>query len=174
MEHILSDLYYDVSRPTSFRGIKTLLNNSSSSYDEVKNWLLSQPTYTRHYPVKIKFPRNPIVSRTINHIWFADLVEITNFNQNDGYRYILTVIDNLSKKGYAIPLLNKLSHTIRFAFMDILKYSETKPLILITDQGPEFINKEIRDYFQSNHINHVVFKGRTKPSVVERWNRTLK
>ena len=41
----------------------------------------------------------------IDDIWSADLVDMRQYGkQNEGFNYILTVIDVFSKFGWAIPL----------------------------------------------------------------------
>ncbi|RWS22494.1 hypothetical protein B4U80_00604, partial [Leptotrombidium deliense] len=72
-------------------------------------------------------------------------------NQNDGNKYILTVIDVFSKYAWAEPVKNKSAANIVKAFTKIFK--NRVPFYLQTDKGN---NDEI------------------KCAVVERFNRTLK
>jgi hypothetical protein len=60
MADILSNIYYDIWNPNSFRSIKLLLENARQynneiTYDDVKDWLSSQPTFTKYHNVKTKF-----------------------------------------------------------------------------------------------------------------------
>lgn len=177
MDNILSDIFYNIWDANSFRGIYLLLKNSKQfndniTYDDIKVWLASQPTYTKFKHAKIKFRRNPVVSKHINHIWFSDLIYIKNPKENDDYKYALLVIDNLSKKGYVQAVKDKTQNTIKKAFLDI--FLNATPSIIITDPGPEFTNETIRLLFESKHIKHVILRDGSKASVVERWAGTLK
>jgi transposase InsO family protein len=140
----------------------------------VVKWLLKQKTYTVHQPYRSKFIRNPIVSKNIDHNWHADLVEIRTPESNDGYKYILMIIDNLSKYGWAEKLKSKKSETVKRAFQKILQGSKRKPKILSTDAGTEFTNASFKGYLRYRKIKHLVATGTTKAAVVERWNRTIK
>jgi hypothetical protein len=113
----------------------------------------------------------------VSHIdeqWEADLVDMQEFSkQNKGYKYILTVIDVLSKYLWAIPLKTKTAKDIVLAFEKI--FESRKPMKIRTDRGMEFKNiaftKLLREknikFFTSNDV-------KIKCSIVERANRTLK
>ena len=61
-----------------------------------------------HKPVKKKFSRCRVISKSIDEIWAADLVEMQQFSKwNNGYKYLLMIIDIFSKFGWIIPLKNK-------------------------------------------------------------------
>ena len=68
------------------------------TYNDVKNWLEKQESYALHKPVRRKFTRKRVVVGGIDIQWQADLVDIPEFiKENDGYRYLLVVIDVFSK-----------------------------------------------------------------------------
>jgi len=51
-----------------------------------------------HGPSRKNVQRRRVITRGINDLWQADLVEMGAFSKsNDGYRYLLTVIDTFSK-----------------------------------------------------------------------------
>ena len=179
MDKILQDYYYNLEHPSSLGRAETLMKYAREyghkfNKKDIDNWLRSQRPHSLHFPIKTKFKRNPIVSKFINHIWFADLIEIVDFKNNDGHKYILAVIDNLSKKGFAEPLKNKQGDTVKKAFLKIFRDSASKPMILVTDSGTEFTNRSLKKYLDWRRIKHLVLKDTTKASVVERWNQTIK
>ena len=50
-----------------------------------------------HKPVRRKFQRRQVISYAIDDIWSCDLVEMQEWSkQNEGFRYILNVIDVFS------------------------------------------------------------------------------
>ena len=58
-----------------------------------------------HKPVRHKFPKRRVWSKGIDDIWAADLVDMSAFSKdNDGVKFLLTIIDLFSKHGWMIPL----------------------------------------------------------------------
>jgi len=61
-----------------------------------------------HKTALTKFPKWRVIVTGIDKIWAADLVDMQAFSKdNDGVRYLLTVIDVFSKYGWMIPLKTK-------------------------------------------------------------------
>ena len=95
---------------------------------------------------------------------------------NDGYSCVLTVIDVVSKYGWAEPTKDKISRNVSDAFERILSRSNgRKRICLQTDKGKEFIG----DVMQRNLANHgityrVAGSPDTKAAIVERFIRTIK
>src|SRR5260370_15007381 len=176
---LLNKYYYDIKEPSSFQSankIQSVVKNyiSDIKLNDIKNWLLKQDTHGIHKPIKLHFKRNPIVSKTIDHNWHADLIEITNPAANSNYRYILMVIDNLSKYGWAEKIKSKRTNTVLNAFKRIGRKSKRKPNILTTDAGKEFTNHKFKKFLKKNKIKHLIARDGPKAAVVERWNRTIK
>ena len=63
---------------------------------------------------------------------------------NEGYRYVLIVIDKFTKFGWTIPLKNKYAQSITDSFSQIDKSSKLKPNLLETDDGEEYVNKTFK------------------------------
>jgi hypothetical protein len=93
--------------------------------------------------------------------------------QNDGFKYILTVIDLFSRYAWAEALRTKSPLHVRPAFESIFAKGR-KPMKLQTDQGTEFEAKSMQDFFKAHNIHHFSVKSQFKAAVVERFNRTLK
>ena len=175
----LEKIYYDIKEPSSFRGKNNLLQtlkskNLTFKEKDVVEWLTNQQTYGIHQKPKFNFKRNQIVSGYIDHIWSADLIEIEHSKANDDYRYILMIIDNLSKYGWAIPLLDKKAETVKRAILKIIRETRRKPTIFATDAGKEFTNRSLKKYFKWRKIKHLVMRDQNKAVLVERWNQTIK
>src|SRR5437868_4164213 len=175
MEHHLNRLYYDIKEPSSYRGIKNILEilkEKDIKYNtkDVSDWLKKQETYGVFSQPKHKFKRNPIVSKYIDHNWQADLIE----TKNSKFKFVLIVIDNLSKYAWAELLLNKTANIVKTAFLKIFRESKRKPTILSTDAGREFTNNSLKRYLKWRRIKHLVLRDHSKASTVERLNQTLK
>ena len=66
-------------------------------------------------------------------------------------KYLLTVVDGLSKYAWVVPMKNKTGAEQKHAFESILKEGR-KPLRLQTDKGSEFYNKLFQEYLAQQKI----------------------
>ncbi|XP_070552170.1 uncharacterized protein [Ptychodera flava] len=179
LDQHLSQVYYDASHSASFGGIATVYlaakeKGIKTTRQKVREWMQHQDTYTLHKPVRWKFPRARVIVGGMDQQWQADLADVSSLAKyNSGFRYILTCIDILSKYAWAIPLKDKRGVTLVAAFEQILKTGR-KPEKLQTDQGKEFVNHLFQKFLKSEDIQFFTTGNKTKASVVERFNRTLK
>lgn len=142
--------------------------------EEAREWLRSQDAYSLHKPARRKFRRNPVLVYGIDDQWQADLVDMQKFAaRNEGFRYILTCIDILSKHAWAIPVRNKRAGEVRDAFDAILIDSGRTPRRIQTDKGTEFLNTEFQALLKRKEIRFFTTESELKAQVVERFNRTL-
>jgi hypothetical protein len=173
----LKEEYTDPSKPGSFSGKSTFIKelkkrNKKIDKKKVSEWLTSEDSYTLHKPIRKKYKRNKIIVSGIDDTWQADLNDMTKISEyNDGFKFILTVIDVFSKYAWAIPLKNKSSKSVVDAFKKILEDGR-KPKRLQTDAGNEFLNKDLKNLLKD--VKMYIVNSEVKASVVERFNRTLK
>ena len=174
------EAYFDVREPGSYGGIDSLYRTMKRkgepvTYKQVAGWLAEQDAYTLHKPARRRFLRRKTYSRGIDYLWQADLVDVAHLSeQNDGHRYLLTVIDVFSKYAWAIPLKRKDAKSVSDAF-DKIFAGGRKPLKLQTDKGKEFINAPLQKKLKDEGVQFYVSQNEDiKASVVERFNRTLK
>lgn len=181
MDSLLHDVYYNLSSPACYSGLNSVYKEakkrvSSIKISDVKKFLQLQDTYTLHKSARRNFSRNKTVALGIDSDWQADLCDLKNLAKyNDGYKYILTVIDVLSKYAWAIPIKNKTPLATANGFRKILKSSGRKPWQLYTDKGGEFEGKGFQDLVKEYDFRQVSSESPdVKASVAERYNRTLK
>lgn len=93
---------------------------------------------------------------------------------NNGYKYILCVIDVFSKYAFCVPLRDKTGPTILSAMKNIISESKRSPTKIWCDRGSEFYNKEFQRWAKSKNITIYSTYGESKSVVVERFIRTLK
>lgn len=63
----------------------------------------------------------------IDQKWKADQIEVINITKyNRGYRYLLTVVDVISKHAWVQPLKNKTGQAMMDAFEKILKGEDNR------------------------------------------------
>ena len=106
----------------------------------------------------------------IDKIWAADLADMQALSkENEGYKFLLLVIDTFSKYGWIVPLKDKKGETIVKALKEIFKESGRRPDKLWTDKGREFFNKDVRDL-----VYLYATENEEKSSIAERWIRTMK
>ena len=123
-----------------------------------------------HKPVKRKFRKRRVLVNGIDKIWAADLADMQALSkENEGYKFLLLVIDTFSKYGWIVPLKDKKGETIVKALKEIFKESGRRPDKLWTDKGREFFNKDVRDL-----VYLYATENEEKSSIVERWIRTMK
>ena len=110
----------------------------------------------------------------IDKIWAADLADMQALSEeNEGYKFLLLVIDTFSKYGWIKPLKNKKGETMVKAFKTIFEEGRT-PGKLWTDKGTEFYNKNMNDLRKLYDIELYSTENEEKSSIAERWIRTMK
>ena len=104
-----------------------------------------------------------------------DLITMIKYaKQNNNYKYILTVIDFFSKYSRCYPLKNKNSNEMINCFKDIFKKSRRFPKFIQSDEGSEFTNKLVQNFFNDNNIKwYHTYDRDIKCSICERFNRTI-
>ena len=103
-----------------------------------------------HSPIVRKFTRRSVFLNALDEIWSADLVFMPI--PDNGFKCILTVIDNFSKYAWAIPLKSKKNKDIIDAFKTIFESSNRKPKKLWTDKGTEFIGSDVKLFLLQNKV----------------------
>ena len=178
MEKILS-AYYNPSNPGSYGGRERLfrqLQNEGISRKDVSKFLEGEETYQLHKDRKSRFNRNKVISYSKDWNWQADLVDLSKLARyNQGYRYILVVIDVMTKYAWARCMKTKQAGDIKRAFENIFELDGRKPVRLQTDRGTEFTSDWMRNFYKNNDIYYfTTFTKTFKCSIVERLNRTIK
>src|SRR5258708_2393406 len=92
---------------------------------------------------------------------------------NEGYKYILVVIDIFSRYAWAEPVKSKSPKDVKPAFERIFAQGR-KPFKIQTDQGLEFESATMQQFFNDRKIEQFSVKSQFKAAIVERLNRTLK
>ena len=130
--------------------------------------------YTLHKPRRRRFPTLSVIVGGLDDQWVADLVEVQPLAKyNRGIRYLLTVLDVLSKYAWVQPLKTKTGVALVKAFDKILKQGR-QPNRLQTDRGTEFYNRTFQRWVKDHGMDHFATEGDAKAAVVEGFNRALK
>jgi transposase InsO family protein len=170
----LGKVYFDSKHPAGFGSVTKLVNATKHSRKNVKKWLSSQDTYTLHKPVRKHFPRNPYTVTNIDDVWEMDLAYLTSLSKyNDGYKFLLNVIDVFSRYAWSVPLKYKTGASVTTALKAL--FINRQPRTLQSDEGTEFVNRTVQRYLKNQVIEfHTTHIPDIKCALIETFNRTLK
>ena len=100
------------------------------------------------------YPTNKTDVYHFDDIWSLDILNSKDYGPENsrGYRYVLVIIDNFSKLGFTVSLINKNAQAIKDTFEKILISSKRKPNLIESDRGKEFYNKIFQDFLNKNNI----------------------
>ena len=94
-----------------------------------------------HKPIIKKLKKRKVYSSFRDNIWGVDLANMQLLSKyNKGYRFLLCVIDILSKYAWVIPVKDKKGISIANEFQKILDDSKRKPNKIWVDKTSEFYN----------------------------------
>ena len=177
LEGLLTDAYFNPKKSTSYGG-KSQLQNITKNYKKVskqkiEQWLQSQDAYTLHKTARKRFPRRPTIVGGYGEQVQADLIDMQKFkSENDGYSFILTVIDVFSKFAWTCGVKSKTGSAMATALTKI--FDQTKYRYLQTDKGKEFYNAKVKSVLEIKNITHFSTENDDiKASIVERFNRSI-
>src|SRR6218665_1992393 len=88
---------------------------------------------------------------------------------NDGFKYLLSVVDIFSKYGWIAPLKGESGKSVSQAFEKIFTSSERKPKKLWVDKGKEFCNKDVQKLVELHSTENEEIS-----CIIERWKRTMR
>ena len=157
-----SMVYKFFDKKTAGSGVKSMLQN-----EELAEEL--------HKPIIRKLKKRKVYSTFKDNIWGADLADMQLISIfNEGFRFLLCVIDIFSKYAWVVSLKDKKGVSIANAFQGILKDSNRKPNKIWVDKGSEFYNNSFKKWLQDNDIVMYSTHNEGKSVAAERFIRTLK
>ena len=140
-----------------------------------KEKYMKQMSLEIHRRVVKKFKRRKVITNGPNDVWAIDLVDMSEWkDDNDGFPYMLNVIDAFTRYAWSIPLEDKSADTVTNAFKTILEDNGEAPKRLWGDQGKEFYNTKFKALLKKHKTQLYSTYGEFKASPVERYNRTHK
>jgi Integrase core domain/Chromo (CHRromatin Organisation MOdifier) domain len=178
----LGKIYYDPRSIGSFGGVNRLTKEAKTrglrgvTRARVERYLADEHAYSLHKPARRTYKRNKTYVSGIDAQWQADLADMqTLAKENNGMRYILTVIDVFSKFAWAIPIKDKGAKTMVTAFEELFRLALHRvPRRLQTDKGSEFLCAPVQRLLRVKGVQHFTSESDKKAAVVERFNRTIK
>ena len=109
-------------------------------------------------PPKKNCPTNKTDVFHIDDIRFLDILDLKDYGpeNNRGYRYVLVIIDNFSKLGWTVALINKNALTFKDSFGNILISSKRQPNLIEADDGSEFVNKIFTNLLNTKKLRDIL------------------
>ena len=167
---------YHGTKPYSFSGKQTVYQfYPHESKESIDKKLQESNTFTKFKTVR-KIKTNPYFIKYKRQLFQADLVFFTRPEQirsNDGYKYILNVIDCFTRKIWVYKLKTKKCNEILKNFKKLFKECGKLPTYLQTDKGLEFICKELTQFLKENNVKQYFATSDRKCAFIERNNRTI-
>jgi hypothetical protein len=179
---LLDKIYTTPGSGGSFAGERALFEEARKrepriTLEDVRYYLSTKKTYTLHAPAIRRFPRLKFIPAGLGTDFQADLAIMSSIaSENKGNRYILVLVELLSRRLYAYPVRVKDAVEMTEAFKRFLADLDYPPWNLVTDQGTEFKNKNVQALLRANNVRWSTTHSnpRVKAAVAERAIRTLK
>ena len=117
----------------------------------------------------------PIRTYGENYLWEADLMFFTHpdfAKKNDGFLYILAIIDTFTKMVRMMPLKTKNTATVTKNMNTLFQHD--KPKYLRVDAGGEFLSNNFTSMCNRHNVNLYIAMEPIKCAVIERFNRSFK
>ena len=179
-EKYLEKIYFDPAHPASFEGPLRLYQYVKKegkyklSHGQIKRWIQKQESYSRNKGVKRSFQRGRVIVAGIDDQFDADLASFASYaDENDGYKYLLAVIDIFSRYAWVKPLKDKTSKEIVAAFDSILSEGRI-PRRVRSDAAKDFTSAGFKNYLEDKGITQMITHSEKQANYVERFIQTLK
>ena len=156
MAQKLSNAYVDPSQSGSLGGVAKFAKAHGLTQSKARQVLQTLLSYTLHKPRRRHFPTLPVMVFKVDQQWVMDLMDVQKLAKwNKGHRYILTVVDVLSKYAWAIPIKNKTGAVMVQALQTLWKQaSPRQPQRVQSDDGTEFMNAKVQAFFTKQQVDH--------------------
>lgn len=166
--------YTKAGHPIAFSAPAPVAKYFNISTREAKSILEELEGYTLHREYKQPRKYNPYYVHHRREQVQGDLIDVSQVaQQNDGVRFLLLLIDIMTKKIWVYPLPNKSARAMLPAMQVWLADLRVKPKILRTDQGNEFKNRAVQDLLARENVEWQPAFGTLKACIAERVNKTL-
>lgn len=179
-DNYLRGIYFNPSHPVSFQSAYKLYKfiKEDGKYQftlkTLQDWLSDHENFSLNKNVLRNFQRGRVLVKGIDDQWDADLFSLIPYaDANDGYSYVLAVIDIFSRFAWLVPLKKKTATETKNGFLSILQQGR-KPQRLRTDMGSEFKSSVFGTAMKQEKINHFFTHNEKQANYVERFIQTIK
>lgn len=181
-ENYLEELYSDPAHPASYQGPETVYRAIQRegrfpqiTYANIRQWVQNKEGFSKNRKVSRQFERNRVIVNGIDDQWDTDLASFHSFEEdNDGFKYLLCVIDIFSRYAWVKPMKNKTAPTIVKAFEQILDESGRKPHRLRSDSAQDFKSRLFQQMCVDRGIRSFFTANEKQANFIERFIQTMK
>ena len=178
---LLQKLYFDelkmMGRDALFQYVSTHYPKYEISRRQVWDFIKSQNISQLYRQTRKSKDIKPTVNLKRPYAQMAiDLTNMMDFEDKDGYIYILTMVDLFSKKLWASAIQNKEGSTVAKAFDEMVTKIPHKIATIRSDVGSEFVSDDFQKVLEKHHIKQIL-SAPSKPwsnGGIERMNGILK
>jgi len=174
-QRTIRSVYFNPRETGSYSSLYEFLkNNKIKNLKDVENELSKLKTYVLFKPARKHFKTRRYFCYKFGDLWGADLLDLSKFSrQNKGMKFLLIVMECLSRKVYAVGIKSKHAHVVLEAFQGIVRDAGYTPKLLHTDEGKEFYGsfKKYLDSIGTKLYHTFTDKG---SMLVERFNRWIR
>jgi hypothetical protein len=165
--------------PTAFSGLTKLAKHYDINTSTAKDLLAQIDSYTLHREGKRSRHFNPFYIYRPREQVQVDLMDMQQLaDHNDNYRYIVAMIDGLTRFIWARPVKLKTATAVKNAISDMIEEMKStdhgKPEMLFSDKGLELKNRQMQAYLQNEGITMMHPHSELKASIIERANRSIR
>ena len=180
-EKYLEDIYYDPKRAGAFSGNSTFyravkkLGDKRVTRKDIEQFLLKTEPYALHHRVQYRFPRNRVIVSGYKRQCDCDLMDMQKLSEsNDGVRYLIVVIEILSRFLWVEPVKDKTGKSLVKGLQNVFNRGGKAELYRM-DKGTEFTNRLVVNFFRQEGVR-IYFTENTevKANYAERVIRTLR
>lgn len=176
----ISAIYHNAGHPGGLSGpsklFKALQNigDTDITLQDVQEFLETEESYSLHKPVNRRFKRNKVIVAGIGAQYDMDLADFSSVSKsNDNFKYLLVVIDVFSKKVWVECLKSKTATAMVAALGALFKVADP-PARARSDNGGEFVSKEVSKFFKKQGILHFTTDNEPKANFSERMIKNLR
>ena len=176
-EDYLSSIFYNPSQAGAYGGVEKLYKAVRKDgkfvlgRSKIRNWLLKQEDYAVHRETRSKFKRRRVVAPFVAYQWDVDTVFYKK--ENAGYAYFVLAIDILSNFVWMVPLRTTTGQEMVEALRQMFATGR-KPSHIRSDQGTEFLNKNVKSFLKKENLTFFVTHNAVKASYTKRAIKTIK
>lgn len=166
--------YTSPGNPVAFSTPARVADALGITHRQAKIALEHLEGYTMHREYKRPRFYNPYYVHNRREQVQADLIDVSKLaRSNGGVRFLLLLIDIMTKKVWVYPMKNKTSAESKRKLTQWLNEIDVPPEKLKTDRGNEFVNRPVQELLRSRGVEWQPAIGTMKAAIAERANKTL-
>jgi hypothetical protein len=176
----LRKLYFSTLSPVAFTSFNKIWRYISADpkrpkgldTQTLKHWLDKQDAYTVFKQPPSKVRTEKIIVEYPDQMWDCDIMVMEDGKLNNGFKYVLCVIDLFSRYLWVRATKTKTAVECGKAFKSVCAEGRVCE-ILRTDNGGEFTGKPFQEVLREKNVIHQIAYGAHKANYVERVQRTI-